>query len=64
MSRVVFGYQTVTGVPKCPCGDPGNYLSMTNDDLGDTLECWCGRTMRIKFDTEEERAAFIKNKGQ
>ena len=23
--RLVFGYRHVTGLPRCPCADPGNY---------------------------------------
>lgn len=61
---VVFGYQFVSGVPKCPCADPGNYMCMETDEQGDKLVCWCGSTMRIRFDNKEERDAFIKNKGQ
>lgn len=63
---VLFGYQTVTGVPRCPCGDPGDYLALEqpgDDPLVCELRCWCGRTMKVTFDTMEERTEFIARQG-
>ena len=58
---VVFGYRTVHGVPLCPCGDPGNYLALESDEEGDLFRCWCGRTMRVTWDSPEERSEFIRS---
>lgn len=63
---VVFGYRHVTGVPLCPCRNPGNYLCMEqpgDDPLEVVVRCWCGRTNRCVFDSMEERAEFLATNG-
>lgn len=55
--KLIFGYRHVSGVPRCPCGDPGNYLMMeqsASDPLSFRFTCWCGRTIKGKADTKEE----------
>ncbi len=66
MRKVLFSYRHVNEVPLCPCSDPDNNI-MPEPSISDPLDliliCWCGRTCRGKFDSMEERAAFlIKNK--
>lgn len=64
MTDVVFGYRHVSGVPLCPCRDPGNYLMMEAvSPLKDRLRCWCGATIAVTWDSEEERAEFIQTNG-
>lgn len=63
---LVFGYQHVSDVPYCPCGDPGNYLSMEEDSedrLKFRFRCWCGSTMGGSFDSEAERTEFLAKQG-
>lgn len=63
---IVFGYRHVTGVPLCPCRDPGNYLMMEqpgDDPLDVVFGCWCGRTMQAQFDSHDERTEFLKSNG-
>lgn len=63
---VVFGYQHVTGIPLCPCRDPGDYVMMEqpgDDPFVFVLRCWCGRTNRGTFDSMEERTNFLQANG-
>lgn len=60
---VVFGYRNVADIPLCPCHDPGNYVALETDDEGDLLRCWCGRFMRVTWDSPEERSEFIAKNG-
>lgn len=60
--RLVFGYRHVSGVPNCPCNDPGNYMMMEEDDnnpLSFRMRCWCGSTIRGNFDNQAERDEFV-----
>lgn len=64
--KVLFGYQHVTGIPYCPCGDPGNY--MMAEQIGDNplhvrFRCWCGSKNEGFFDDAAERAEFLKKNG-
>ena len=55
--RLVFGYKHVQGVPMCPCADPGNYLSLEQDEddpLHLRFQCWCGRTVEAHMDDKKE----------
>lgn len=64
--RALFGYKHVSGVPRCPCADPGNYMAMeqsTSDPLDVRFRCWCGRTMKGRMDTPEELAEFLAKQG-
>lgn len=64
--KTIFGYQYVTGVPPCPCRDPGNYLMMEqpgDDPLEFTFRCWCGRRISGTFDSAEERTEFLRDNG-
>lgn len=64
--KLVFGYKTVTGVPRCPCGDPGNYLSMSQsevDPLNVKFQCWCGRTIVATMDDQAELDEFLAKNG-
>lgn len=63
---LVFGFRHVQGIPSCPCGDPGNYACMEQDDsdpLSFTIRCWCGGKLGGRFDNDEERAAFLRANG-
>jgi hypothetical protein len=63
---VLFGYRHVTDVPLCPCRDPGNYMSLEqpgDDPLVCQFRCWCGATMKVTFDSIEERAEFLTKQG-
>lgn len=65
--KLVFGYQHVTGVPYCPCADPGNYMLMeqsTSNPLVVRFRCWCGSTMNGSMDTPEELAEFLAKQGK
>lgn len=60
--RLVFGYRHVTGVPLCPCHDPGNYLKMeqrVDDPLAVRFTCWCGRTVTGRCDDQAELDTFL-----
>ena len=59
--QVLFGYRHVSGVPRCPCADPGNYMMATQGPgpLDVVLRCWCGATAAGSFDDETERAEFL-----
>lgn len=60
--EVIFGYQHVTGTPRCPCDDPGDYLMLRQRSanvLECELVCWCGRSMAVDFDDEAERLEFV-----
>lgn len=64
--RLVFGYRHVTGVPRCPCGDPGNYLSMeqsTTDPMDVLFRCWCGREVKGRMDSQAELDSFLAQAG-
>lgn len=61
-SDLTFGFRHVDGVPTCPCRDPGNYMALEqcgSDPLDGLLRCWCGRTVQVRFDSLDERAAFV-----
>lgn len=60
---LIFGYRYVSGVPNCPCNDPGNYLMMERKNGQDLLRCWCGRSCTVQFDDDEERSEFIRSQG-
>lgn len=57
----LFGYRHVSGIPLCPCRDPGNYVACEQgtDRLSFLLRCWCGRTCEGTWDDEKERAEFL-----
>lgn len=60
--KLVFGYRHVQGVPKCPCNDPGNYMSMhqsETDALDVLFRCWCGRRAKARFDSIKELSDFL-----
>lgn len=62
--EIIFGYRHITSpeVPRCPCNDPGDYLLLqqrTDDPLECRLLCWCGRSIPVDFDNENERMEFI-----
>ncbi len=60
MGEVLFNYRKVTDVPLCPCNNPGDYMMFERvRDLNCLFRCWCGKTMKATFDTEEELAEFI-----
>lgn len=64
--RLVFGYRHVVGVPYCPCGDPGNYMSLEqsmSDPLDVLFRCWCGRTLKGHMDTTAELAELLAKNG-
>lgn len=64
--RLLFGYRHVADVPYCPCGDPGNYMSLeqsTADPLDLLFTCWCGRTMKARMDSPEELSEFLAKQG-
>lgn len=63
---VLHGYTHVSGVPLCPCHDPGNYVMMEegNSSLEFTLICWCGRRAPGTFDDEAEKAAWVARYGK
>lgn len=67
VGEVLFGFTHVSGVPLCPCKDPGNYLSLVCVDTSKPLECkltcWCGRSAKVVFTSLMERAEFIEKKG-
>ena len=66
MAEVLFGYTHVGGVPRCPCGDPGNYMMAEqpgDDPLEVRLRCWCGSTNTGRFDDLAERSEFIARHG-
>lgn len=59
---VLFGYRHVSGIPLCPCRDPGNYVALEQpgeNPLDCLVRCWCGSTMRVTFDSLDERTQFI-----
>lgn len=63
MGEVLFGYRHVTGVPKCPCNNPGNYMMCEQGPglLHFLMRCWCGSTLKGTFDDEAERTAFLES---
>jgi hypothetical protein len=64
--RDVFAFRHVTGVPTCPCADPGNYLRMsqsTIDPLDVLFTCWCGRTIKGRMDSPEELQELLAKNG-
>lgn len=61
--QVLFGYRHVSGIPLCPCRDPGNYVacdSDTTNPLAFTLRCWCGSSMKGAWDDEADKLAFLQ----
>lgn len=60
---LLFGYMHVgPEVPRCPCGDPGNYMMMEQSDsdpLDCRMVCWCGAALRVRFDSAGERDEFV-----
>jgi hypothetical protein len=65
--ELVFGYRHVVEVPRCPCGDPGDYLMMEQakgNPLKFRLQCWCGRTIDGQFGDMAERAEFLAKNGE
>lgn len=64
--RVLFGYRHVTGVPFCPCGDPGNYLLLeqrVDDPLSIRFTCWCGSKMTGTCDDQAELDDLLRKNG-
>jgi hypothetical protein len=64
--KLVFGYRHVQGVPKCPCNDPGNYMSMeqsTTNPLQVRFRCWCGSTCKGTMDDQLELENFLAKNG-
>ena len=65
--EIVFGYRKVKGLPKCPCKDPGDYMSCEMRDPRRPLEvhfrCWCGNVLECKFDNEKEKKFFMNRNG-
>jgi hypothetical protein len=64
--KLVFGYQTVVGVPTCPCNNPGNYMLMeqsTRDALDAQFQCWCGSRAQVRFDSIKELSDFLAKNG-
>lgn len=62
MVKTIFGFRYVTGVPTCPCRDPGNYCSMEqpgDDPLVCLIRCWCGSSIQVTFKDMAEREQFI-----
>lgn len=58
----LFGYRHVTGVPMCPCGDPGNYMMLEQvglDPLVCQFRCWCGARLAVTFESLQERSDFL-----
>lgn len=55
--EVLLSYGHVHGVPRCPCADPGNYMSVErskSDPLALLFRCWCGSTMKAQAENVEE----------
>lgn len=64
--KTVFGYKHVSGVPRCPCADPGNYMAMEQDKdnpLVVRFRCWCGRTCKGTMDSQDELDNFLAKNG-
>lgn len=64
--KLLFGYRHVSGVPLCPCRDPGNYLmaeQRVDDPLSVRFTCWCGRTVTGRCDDQAELDALLKQNG-
>lgn len=63
MRQVLFGYQRIQrpdDMPPCPCGDNRVALEQTGPDpLACRVNCWCSRHVEVRFDSLEDRAAFI-----
>ena len=63
MAKVIFGYQPISrpsDMPPCPCGNNHVALEQPGDDpLDCRINCWCGRHVRVTFDTLDERTAFV-----
>lgn len=57
-----FGYRHVSGIPLCPCRDPGNYVTCEalTDPLAFRLVCWCGRSIQGTWDDEADKLAFLQ----
>lgn len=57
----LFGYRHVSGVPLCPCRDPGNYMMGEQGvkPLEIVFRCWCGSKGGATFDSLEERAEYL-----
>lgn len=63
--QTLFGYTHVSGVPRCPCSDLGDYMmaSQGPGPLDVVLRCWCGATASGTFDDETERDQFLARHG-
>lgn len=64
--RLIFGYQTVVGVPTCPCKNPGDYMAMEQsltDQLDVLFRCWCGRIAVGRMDSIKELSDFLAKNG-
>lgn len=62
----VAGFRHWSGVPRCPCADPGNYFTMeqnADDPLRMRMTCWCGRSLTGSFDDPDERSTFLADNG-
>jgi hypothetical protein len=62
---LLFGYTHVSGVPLCPCRDPGNYMCAHQGPgpLDVVFRCWCGATMAGTFDDTAERSEMLSRYG-
>lgn len=63
---VIFGYRHVVGLPVCPCRDPGTFMALEQpgpDPLDFVARCWCGATLKGRFDSAAERAEFLTSNG-